>query len=56
MTAVMSAAEFVRGLGSYRKQISKPQLKTLRGQALAGDVDGAMRGLRRVLSNKKRLC
>ena len=49
MTAAMSAAEFVRGLGAYRKQISKPQLKTLRGQALAGDVEGAMRGLRRIL-------
>lgn len=49
MTAAMSADEFVRGLAAYRKRISKPLLKTLRGQALAGDVDGAMRGLKRIL-------
>lgn len=32
-----------------RDRLTKQQYKTIRGQVLAGDADGALRGLRRVL-------
>jgi len=39
-------------LGEHRSQLSRQQLKTLRGQILAGNIDGAMRGLNTMLSRK----
>ena len=45
----MNINAFLRLLGSYRTQISKQTLKTLRGQALSGDIEGAMRGLTHIL-------
>ncbi len=45
----MSVADFLKLLGFYRTQISKQALKTLRGQALSGDIEGAMRGLTHIL-------
>ncbi len=36
-------------LKSARGNITKQQYRTLKGQILAGDVDGAMRGLRKIL-------
>ncbi len=41
--------EFLALLRRYRRTIPKQTLKTLRGQALAGDVDGARRGLSHIL-------
>lgn len=38
---------FVKRLAAYKGRIPPQQLKTLRGQALAGDVAGAQRGLER---------
>lgn len=43
---------FLALLKGYRHLINKQQLKTLRGQALAGDVEGARKGLQKVLSRK----
>ena len=43
---------FLELLKGYRHLINKQQLKTLRGQALAGDVEGARKGLQKVLSRK----
>ena len=40
-------------LKSYRSQLSPQQYKTLRGQVLAGDPQGAMKGLRKLLNRKK---
>ena len=48
----MSKEQFIRHLKAYRHLIPKQTLKTLRGQALAGDVDGAIRGLARMLKDK----
>ena len=45
----MTAADFLQTLRRYRRLIPKQILLTLRGQALAGDVDGAMRGLTHIL-------
>lgn len=36
-------------LKTARGKISKQQYKTLKGQILAGDSDGAMRGLQKIL-------
>lgn len=40
---------FLDELKRYRQQLNKQLLLTLRGQALAGDVEGARRGLTRAL-------
>ncbi len=42
-------AVFLNELKRYRRQLDKQTLMTLRGQALKGDVEGARRGLDRVL-------
>ena len=34
-----------------KNRLTPQQYRTLRGQVLAGDGDGAMKGLRRLLSN-----
>ena len=36
-----------------RKKLTKQQFKTLKGQVRAGDVDGAMRGLYKLLRGGK---
>ena len=36
-------------LKATRDRLSPQQYKTLRGQVLAGDADGAMKGLRKLL-------
>lgn len=38
-------------LKACRDRLTKQQYKTLKGQILAGDSEGAMRGLRRLLRN-----
>ena len=47
----MSANEFLKVLRDYRGKIPKQKMQTLRGQALAGDVNGAWRGLQQVIRN-----
>lgn len=48
--AYAAANDFIRRLRQYRGRLSRDQLKTLRGQALKGDIDGAEKGLRTALS------
>lgn len=36
-------------LKSARGNITKQQYRTLKGQILSGDIDGAMRGLQKIL-------
>jgi hypothetical protein bcoam_19824 len=50
----MSKDEFLRHLKAYRNMLPRQAVLTLRGQALSGDVDGAIRGLAHVLKNKSR--
>jgi hypothetical protein len=33
--------------------LTRQQIKTLRGQALSGDVDGAIKGLEKILKRKE---
>lgn len=51
----MTQTEFLRHLKAYRHRIPKQTLKTLRGQALAGDVDGAIRGLAHILKKESKI-
>lgn len=48
----MSKEEFLRHLKAYRRLLPWQVILTLRGQALSGDIDGAIRGLAHVLKNK----
>ena len=41
-------------LNRARKQLTPQQFKTLRGQVLAGDVEGAARGLERLTERRRR--
>ena len=41
-------------LRAYRSALTTQQIKTLRGQILAGDVAGAEKGLRNILNRRKR--
>lgn len=40
-------------LKATRDRLTVQQYKTLRGQVFAGDADGAMRGLRKILERGK---
>ena len=37
-------------LNGYREKLTKQQYKTIRGQILAGDTDGAMKGLAKIVA------
>ena len=39
-------------LRNTKHRLTKQQFKTLRGQVLAGDPDGAMKGLRNILQRR----
>lgn len=39
-------------LKACRSQLTKQQYRTLKGQILAGDPDGAMKGLKRLLGRR----
>jgi hypothetical protein len=41
---------FIKNLKDYRGVLPKQIIKTLRGQALAGDVKGAKKGLKKEVS------
>lgn len=44
----MSTKEALQALKAYRLVLSSQQLRVLKGQILAGDIAGAMKGLRRL--------
>lgn len=44
--------EFIKRLGRYRGELPKNIIKTLRGQALSGDLVGAKKGLINVLNKR----
>lgn len=48
------ACEVYTLLECQRKMLTRQQLRTLKGQIFAGDADGAMRGLERILAQQKR--
>lgn len=40
--------KFIKDLKKYRREIPKQQLKTIRGQALSGNLEGAKLGLKKI--------
>lgn len=40
-------------LKGSRKNITKQQYRTIKGQLIAGDIDGARKGLNRLLNKQK---
>lgn len=44
---------FVKHLKKYQNRLSKHQLKTLRGQALSGNLAGAKKGLTKLLNREQ---
>lgn len=40
---------FIKELKTHKGNLSPQQYRTIRGQAIAGDIDGANKGLRKLL-------
>ena len=43
----------MRAIKANAGSLTRQQIKTLRGQALAGDIDGAIKGLESILKRKE---
>lgn len=44
--------KFLRFLYEHRKYLTKQELKTMRGQALNGDLKGAIKGVNKLLNKR----
>jgi hypothetical protein len=42
---------YIKALKCHIGRLTKQQLGTLKGQALSGDLDGAKKGLKKLISN-----
>lgn len=51
--AWLQAQQFVKSLRQYRGMLTAKQLREVRGQALAGDIPGARKGLETMLREVK---
>lgn len=45
----MDTGAALKQIRSYKHRLTRQQMRTLKGQVLAGDVDGAMRGLNKLI-------
>ena len=52
-TATMKIDAALRAIKANAGSLTRQQIKTLRGQALSGDADGALKGLERILRRKE---
>ena len=50
----MEQKDFILKLKAHKKFLTKQQFKTIRGQALAGDVIGADKGLEKLMERNRR--
>jgi len=50
----MTATDFIKILKRRRGVLTAHQIKTLKGQALAGDAEGARKGLYKILNGSGR--
>lgn len=50
----MTTRAAMEALKVHYRLLTRQQFLTLRGQILAGDIDGAMRGLTRIIKGGKR--
>lgn len=44
----MEQKEFLQMLKAHKQHLTKQQFKTIKGQALAGDIEGARKGLNKL--------
>jgi len=49
----LKAHKFLVALKKYSGKLTRQEMHTLRGQAISGDVDGAFKGLDRILGRKE---
>ncbi|MFT9597702.1 hypothetical protein [Mesobacillus sp.] len=54
--ADMETVKFVSQLKKYRDVLPKQTIKTLKGQALSGDLEGARKGIRKVIRRRIGRC
>lgn len=52
----MDLFEFMSLLKKYRRHLTFQQFSTLKGQAKAGDIDAAFKGLKKLLHRKAASC
>jgi len=50
----MEQKEFIQMLKAHKPYLTKQQFKTIKGQALAGDVEGANKGLQKLMERKRK--
>mgnify|MGYP000917212477 CR=1 FL=1 len=50
---MMEQREFLTVLKQCRKTLTKQERRTLQGQAMAGNVEGAVKGLRKILRRRE---
>ena len=49
----MTTNEFIKLLAKHRSELSKQQLKSIRGQAISGNLDLARKGLESIKNDSK---
>ena len=49
-TRIIAVLRIIR---AHCESLTRQQIKTLRGQAISGNVDGAMKGLKRLIARKE---
>ena len=53
-TCRVEQCAFVRSLSTHRAKLTAQELRTLKGQALSGDLEGAAKGLNKCIAAKSR--
>jgi len=48
----LDAKEFIDKLHGYAAKLTSQQYRTLKGQALAGDIEGAEKGLKKLVADE----
>ena len=48
----MNIQEAMKTLKSYKPELSRQQYSTLKGQILSGNIEGAMKGLQKLIGKK----
>lgn len=49
-------SDFIRTLESNQKNLTRQQFRTIKGQAFAGDIEGARKGLYKLLERRCEKC
>ena len=49
----MNTTEAIIHLNNHKKKLTRQQYKTLKGQIQSGNIEGAMKGLKRIMRRKE---